>query len=93
MNIGLDLNQTKIEVPTDAILQQVELVDYFNTTSYKITNQIGIPLTTWHFNDAHQVMKAILKIQEMDIPFRWIEENIPALIIQYGENEYFDFTE
>ena len=89
MDTDLDLNQTKIEIPTDAVFKQTELVDYFNSISYKITNQVGVPITTWHFNDASQAMKAVLKVQETGIPFRWIEEKIPALIIQYDDSEFF----
>jgi len=89
MDAKLDLNQTKIEIPTNAVFKHAELVDYFNSNSYKVTNKIGVPLTTWHFNDANKVLKAVLKVQETGVPFRWIEEKIPALIIQYDDSELF----
>lgn len=84
MKIQLDLNATRIEIPTDTVLKEVELVDSLNSLSSHISNQIGKPVTIWHFNDASKVLQAVLKLQEADVPFLWIEERLQAVIIAYG---------
>lgn len=84
MEIKLDLNATRIEIPTDTVLREAELVDTLNSLSTHITNQIGKPVTIWHFDDAGKVLQAVLKVQEADVPFLWIEEKLQAVIIAYG---------
>jgi hypothetical protein len=84
MEIQLNLNATRIEIPTDAVIRENEIVDYLNGLSTHITNHTGKLITTWHFDDASKVLKAVLKVQEADVPFRWIEEELEAFIIIYG---------
>lgn len=91
MEIQLNLNATRIEIPTDAVIRETEIVDYLNSLSTHITNHVGKPITTWHFDNGTKVLKAVLKIQEADIPFRWIEEELEALIIAYGMEAEIDF--
>ncbi|MEM1120264.1 MAG: hypothetical protein AAGJ18_07425 [Bacteroidota bacterium] len=81
----LDLNQTKISVPTDEVLRKTELVNNLNQISVKISNQAGKGVTTWHFDQAEMATKAVLMLQEEQIAFKWVEEKIPALIIQQGD--------
>ena len=89
MEIQLDLNQTKISIPTDEVFKKVNLVNELNQISTKISNQAGSNLTTWHFEKSELALKAVQMLQSEEISFQWIEEKIPALIIQQGEDKSF----
>lgn len=82
--LSLDLDQTRIEIPTDEIIVNLDLIEQFNAMSTHITNRIGTNLTTWHFDKGEKALKAIQMLQETEISYRWIEEKTPALILQYG---------
>lgn len=81
---SLNLNQTKIEIPTDEITEVFELIGQLNAISTHITNQIGTNITTWHFDNAENALKAIQILQKTKLSYRWIEEKTPILILQHG---------
>lgn len=91
IDIQLDMSCTRIEIPTEEIIQEAALVDMLNCHSTRISNPIGQGITCWHYDDGEQVMFALMKLQQAtlddkkEISYRWIEECIPALIIQYGD--------
>ena len=85
----LDLSATCIDMVSSEVVTEPAIIQFLNKNATRISNPTGQGITRWHFDDGEQVMYVFIRLQELtidkDISFRWIEEKIPALIIQEGD--------
>lgn len=80
----LDVENTKISVPTSDIITNADAVDSLNNLSTHIENEVESGLTTWHFNEASKALSAILHLQGLEnVGFRWVTSDNTRLIISY----------
>jgi hypothetical protein len=81
----LDLTSTRLEIPTDKIFKEVDLVSFLNENSDSITNMIGKPVTTWLFEN-DQGIDVFAKFQELtkgkEIPYRFLSNKANSLIFE-----------
>lgn len=80
----MSYDATTLQIPTQDVIKQTEVVATLNSLSTHITNTIGVPITTWHFDDFGKVLQALVVAQQAGCSFRFSHEN-GGIIMQYGE--------
>ncbi|MEM6814081.1 MAG: hypothetical protein AAF600_06760 [Bacteroidota bacterium] len=77
----------QIEMPTDQVAKNTDLVNYLNDHSIQMENK-NPGFTIWHFENFGKAISTTVNIQESsrhgDLSYRLYCENLDALFISYG---------
>ncbi|GEM_PF-4367506 len=85
LNNKLDLSKTILEVETQSIISETEIVGFLNEHSERIINPIGANVTSWSFekNQGIEVLSQFLiMIEGKSIPYRFLSSKDKALIFE-----------